>query len=129
MDRPELEGRASLLAQRVFKLCAVIRTRAGGREPANQLQAAASSAAANYRAAGRSRSTKEFVAKLGMVNGECDEAVYWLEFARNTDLATRSEASELLEEGVQLRAIFAASYATARRNHRSRLGAKRRSDR
>ncbi len=102
-------------------LCEVVRSRpGGGHEPANQLQKSASSAAANYRAAARARSPKEFVAKLGVVNEESDEAVYWLEFIGNTALALGAELKLLQEESRELRAIFAASYGTARRRQEER---------
>lgn len=44
-----------------------------------QLLRAGTSVGANYRAACRSRSRAEFVAKLGIVLGESDECVFWLE--------------------------------------------------
>jgi four helix bundle protein len=43
----------------------------------NQLQNAASSVGAKYRASGRARSQAEFTAKIGVANEEADEAVYW----------------------------------------------------
>lgn len=47
---------------------------------------------------------------------EADETVYWLEFAARVGLGDEAVADELLAEARELRAIFAASYATARRN-------------
>ena len=44
-----------------------------------QLLKAGSAVGANYRAARRSRSKREFLARLGVVVEECDETVYWLE--------------------------------------------------
>jgi four helix bundle protein len=44
-----------------------------------QLIDAASSTAANYRAARRARSTREFVARLGVAEEESDEAGFWLD--------------------------------------------------
>ena len=120
MDRQELEDRSARFARQIFTLCGMVRSRPGGYEPANQLQNAASSAAANYRAAARARSPKEFVAKLGVVNEESDEAVYWLEFIENTALATGVELARLQRESRELRAIFAASYGTARRRQEER---------
>lgn len=116
MDRPELENRSARFARDVFGYCRAIRQKPGGHNVANQLEKAASSVAANYRASGRGRSPKEFVAKLGIVNEEADEAVYWLEFIRGTSLASGQELDRLEKESRELRAIFAASYATARRN-------------
>ena len=46
---------------------------------ARQLIRAGTSVAANHRAAGRARSHREFVAKLGIVVEEVDEAELWLE--------------------------------------------------
>ena len=45
----------------------------------NQLLRAGTSVGANYRAARRARSKAEFVAKLGIVEEECDETIYWIE--------------------------------------------------
>jgi four helix bundle protein len=86
--------------------------------PANQLLDASSSAAANYRAAGRARSKKEFTAKLGIANEEADETVYWLDYIVNTGLEHGLDLPPLQKEAREVRAIIAASYATARRNQR-----------
>ena len=72
--------------------------------------------AANYRATSRSRSRDEWVAKLGVVAEEADEAVHWLEFTLAGRLAAQDSVEPLLAEAIELRAIFAASYATSRRN-------------
>jgi four helix bundle protein len=81
-----------------------------------QLLRSATSVAANYRAAGRSRSRAEFVSKMGTVVEEADETVFWLELLIEAEImekkkleAPRSEANELL-------AIFAASQRTAKAN-------------
>ncbi|HEX4628531.1 MAG TPA: four helix bundle protein, partial [Gemmatimonadales bacterium] len=44
-----------------------------------QLLRAGTSVGANYRAAGRARSRKEFLATLGIVEAEADEAEFWLD--------------------------------------------------
>ncbi|MDP2391153.1 MAG: four helix bundle protein, partial [Acidobacteriota bacterium] len=77
----------------------------------------ATSVGANYRAACRARSRAEFVAKLGLVVEEIDEAVYWLELLTRGGLAVPATLEGLLDEAQQLRAIFAASYGTARKNY------------
>ena len=45
----------------------------------HQLIKSATSTAANYRAACRGKSKADFIAKLGIVNEEADETVFWLE--------------------------------------------------
>jgi four helix bundle protein len=89
-----------------------------GKNPADQLADCSSSTAANYRAAGRARSRKEFVAKLGVANEEADETVFWLEHVAGTVLGTGFNLQPLQSEARELRAIIARSYATAKRRHR-----------
>jgi four helix bundle protein len=116
MNREQLEARSQAFAVRVLSLCAETRKTPAWENSADQLSSAATSAAANYRASGRARSRKEFVAKLGIVNEESDEAVFWLEVMRDAQIGNCTEVGRLLPEAKELRAIFAASYATARRN-------------
>jgi four helix bundle protein len=70
--------------------------------------------AANYRAAGRSRSKAEFVAKIGVVVEEADETVFWLEMLADSGLVRPAKLRDLLAEATQLVAIFTASRKTAR---------------
>ncbi|MGH9531873.1 MAG: four helix bundle protein, partial [Terriglobales bacterium] len=79
-----------------------------------QLLRSATSVAANYRATGRARSRAEFIAKLGVVVEEIDEAVFWLEMLIESNTVTQHRAADLLAESRELAAIFAASYQTAR---------------
>jgi four helix bundle protein len=84
-----------------------------------QLSRSATGVAANYRAACRSRSDIEFIARIGVVLEEADESAFWLEIVIEGGLSQQPEALALLEEANQLTAIFAASRITA--NRRSNL--------
>ncbi|MGH9790013.1 MAG: four helix bundle protein [Candidatus Acidiferrales bacterium] len=81
-----------------------------------QLIRAATSVAANYRAACRARSHAEFVAKIGVVVEEADESAFWLEMLRDSKSAPAAAVAPLLNEANQLVAIFSASRRTARRS-------------
>jgi four helix bundle protein len=116
VNRSELEVRCATFAVQVVELCKDVRTRPGGRNHADQLSDAATSVASNYRATSRSRSDKEFAAKIGVVAEEADEAVYWLELVTKTSFCDAAKGKGLLAEAKELRNIFAASYKTARRN-------------
>lgn len=75
----------------------------------------ATSTGANYRAVCRSRSDREFFSKLSVVVEECDEMVYWLAIAVNTDLPVDiPKAKALLKEAKELCLIFAKSRSTMR---------------
>ena len=54
-----------------------------------QLAKSSSSTAANYRAACRGRSHAEFTAKLGISAEECDETMFWLEYAEAGEFPPR----------------------------------------
>jgi four helix bundle protein len=85
---------------------------------AKQLLRSATSIAANYRAAGRSRSRTEFAARLGVVIEEADETMLWLELMSEADLASTALVLPLLDEADQLLRIFVASRKTARQRQR-----------
>jgi len=79
-----------------------------------QLLRCGTSVAANYRSACRARSKAEFVAKIGIVVEEADEAVLWLELLLESGLVSLHRAQLLLKEARELTAIFTASQRTAR---------------
>jgi four helix bundle protein len=81
-----------------------------------QLCRCAPSASDNYRSACRGRSRKEFVARLGVAADEADETVGWLQIMNDSGIGPKEKVSLLLEEAVELRAILAKSYKTARKN-------------
>ena len=87
---------------------------------AGQLLDSSTSVAANYRAARRGRSHREFTAKIGLVSEESDESVMWLNRIVNAKIHSDVPIEPLLEEAVQLAKIFAASYRTARARYRRR---------
>jgi four helix bundle protein len=88
------------------------------REIAGQLRRVSTAVSANYRAAGRARSRKEFIAKLSVVLEECDESEHWLGLIRDCRIASGNELDRLNDEASQLRAIFGQAVRTARRNDR-----------
>jgi four helix bundle protein len=82
---------------------------------ARQLIKAGTGVCANYRAAGRGRSRREFIAKLGVVVEEADEAELWLEALLKCQLAPGATVEPLYGEASELRAIFVQARETARR--------------
>ena len=82
----------------------------------NQLGRSASSVAANYCAACRGRSRAEFVAKIGTVEEESDEFVFWLDIIPDTKNGTKESVESLVKEARELTAIFTAASKTAKSN-------------
>lgn len=85
----------------------------------NQLLRSGTSVGANYRAACRARSRREFLAKLGIVEEEADESQFWMDLIIARGWGDTDRVVRLREEAQQLVAIVVSSIRTARRTPRS----------
>ena len=83
---------------------------------ANQLLRSSSSVGANYRAARRSKSSRDFINKLKIVEEETDETLYWLEVLEKRKIGEPEVLSSLIKEATELLSIFVTSINTARSN-------------
>ncbi len=80
-----------------------------------QLVRSSTSVGANYRAACRAKSTKDFINKLKIVEEEADESSYFLDVLKEIDKGKNKEKlGDLLAESNQLVAIYVASLKTMR---------------
>ena len=111
----ELQARTKKFAIRIMKLCRTLASTKGIHALLNQVLRSGTSVAANYRAACRSRSDAEFIAKLGIVLEEADETEFWLELLRDGGVVSEAQIAPLIDEAEQLVRIFAASKRTVRR--------------
>jgi four helix bundle protein len=114
MTPSELKARTKRFAVAVIFLCRELPPTLDGRELGRQLLRAGTSVAGNYRAACRARSRAEFIAKLGTVLEESDEALFWLELLVDSKIKPQSRIDPLMREANELTAIFAASLKTAK---------------
>lgn len=73
---------------------------------------------ANYRAACRARSGADFVAKMGIVEEEADEAMFWMELLVEAELVKSDLVADLMRECNEIIAIVVSSINTARGNKR-----------
>jgi len=81
---------------------------------AGQLMRAGTSVGANYRASCRARSRADFIAKMKIVEEECDESLYWLELLVASGQIQETACAELMSEGSQILSMIVASIKTAR---------------
>ena len=79
-----------------------------------QLLAAGTSVGANYRAACRARSPADFISKMGIVEEEADESIYWMELLILSGLIHKSDITNLLDEANQILAMTVSSIKTAK---------------
>lgn len=75
---------------------------------ARQLLRSATSIGANYREANRGVSRADFVNKIGTVQKEASETLYWIELLIVSGIAPKVVAHDLLKEPSELLAIFTA---------------------
>lgn len=81
-----------------------------------QLLRSGTAVGANYRAAARARSRADFIAKMGVVEEECDESLYWLELLIELRLVSETRLKDLRREANEILSIVVASIRTARGN-------------
>ena len=112
----KLKERTTLFAVRGRHYCRSLPDNSEGRHVRDQLFRSATGVAANYHAACRARSHRDFVAKIGIVVEEADEAVFWLRFVKRADINNTADGTDLLDEAQELLAIFIQSAKTANAN-------------
>ena len=110
----DLKLRTKQFALRVIQVFRALPREETARVLGRQLLRAGTSVAANYRAACRARSRREFIAKIGIVIEESDETAFWIELLSDAGLMKAAKLSNLATEAAELTAIFAASYRTAK---------------
>ncbi len=119
MSERDLKTRTKAFALRILKLVDALPKTAAGRALASQIVRSGTSIAANYRAACRAKSTADFIAKMGIVEEEADETLFWLELLDESELVTPAKLTAIKQEANELIAITVASIKTARRNRGS----------
>jgi four helix bundle protein len=113
-----LKLRTKDFALRIIKLFQALPRSDEARIIGKQLLRSGTSVGANYRAACRSRSRAEFLARLGVVVEEIDETVYWLDLLAVSNILAQPRLAALQREAAELFRIFVASQLTAKANKR-----------
>ncbi|WP_460667160.1 four helix bundle protein [Larkinella knui] len=108
----DLERRLKMFMLRCVKVCRSLPNEFDAQHFGRQLLRSSSSAAANFRAVRRSRSQKEYYAKLSISIEELDESLFWLETLSLTEIVPEHRLIELTDEGCQLLKILSKSRKT-----------------
>jgi four helix bundle protein len=114
MSHENLKQRTRDFALRIIKLVESLPNTPTARVIGNQLLRCGTSVGANYRAACRARSKAEFISKMGIVEEEADESIYWIELSIDTNLVNQNRVTDLIDEGNQIVSIIVSSINTAR---------------
>jgi four helix bundle protein len=115
MTDKELQERLKRFAVSIVKFGESLPDTPGCRTIRNQIVRSGPSCAANYRAACRPKSKPDFISKLGTVEEELDETMFWLEFTVALSEEHRQAVSPLWKEANELLSIIVASINTSKR--------------
>jgi four helix bundle protein len=124
MNEQEFKERTKKLALRVIKLVGSLPKNLASEIIGRQLLRVATSVGANYRAACRGRSTADLINKLGIVEEEADECMYWMELLIAAEIVQQKRLESLLSETNEIVAITVASIKTLRVRRASRTNPK-----
>jgi four helix bundle protein len=113
-----LRARTKEFGLRIIRLFRALPRAEEARVIGRQFLRSGTSVGANYRAACRSRSRADFIAKLGIVLEEADETSYWLETVIESEMMPRNKVESLLAESDELIRIFVTSINTAERQQK-----------
>ncbi len=114
IQKKNFAKRTMLFGLRVIRLVESLPSSQTARVIGNQLLRAGTSVGANYRSAMRGKSRADFIAKLGIVEEECDEALYWMQMLSEAGIVRSSRLVELMNEADEIIAIVVSSIKTAR---------------
>jgi four helix bundle protein len=110
----ELKRQTKSFAVRIVNLFRSLQRSPDAQTLGKQLLRSGTSVGANYRAVCRARSQAEFIARMGIVVEEADEAVFWLELLSETVVLSPERPKDLLKEANELVRIFGASLRTSK---------------
>ena len=116
MDTKELKDRTKDFACRIIRFVETFSKTRSSDIIGKQLIRSACYVGANYRSACRAQSYTHFISKIGTVEEEADESLYWLEITLKSGLSTEECITPLIREANELTAIFTATRRTAKSN-------------
>jgi four helix bundle protein len=112
--KADLKARTKAFAVRVIRLVDSLPRNRSCDVIGHQVLKSATSVGANYRSACRGRSRAEFCAKLGIVEEEADESLYWFELLVESGLVEEKLLADLMREANEITAMTVASIKTSK---------------
>lgn len=115
MGGENIKIRTKTLTINIGHLVLMLPYNAVNKQYISQIVRSSASVAANYRAASRAKSDKDFINKLKICEEEADEAQLWLELLAEFNKDFREKIIPLYKECDELLSIFVASIKTVRK--------------
>lgn len=102
----DFKDRTFRFSMRIVHLIEALPSNVFGEIFGKQLLRCATSIGANYRAACRAKSDKDFLNKMKICEEESDETLYWLELIKHSELLPAARMQPLITEADELCAII-----------------------
>ena len=115
MRNRELQQRTKGFALRVISLVEELPRGRTADVVGGQLLRAGTSVGANYRAACRAKSPADFISKMGTVEEETDECLFWMELLVEAGLIDAQRLQDLMNEANEILAMTVSSIKTTRK--------------
>ena len=117
MDEHPFKQRTKGLALEVIRLADSLPRNRIAEVVGRQLLRSGTSVGANCRAACRGKSALDVIAKLGIVEEEADESIYWMELLVEGGVVPKERVRALIKEANEILAMTVASIKTLRRRN------------
>lgn len=114
-EHRDLKKRTKECALRIIKLVEALPKSRTAEVLGRQLLRSGTSVGANYRSACRAKSPADFISKMGIVEEEADESLYWMELLIEAGIVKSEKLEALMKEVDELLAISVASINTAKK--------------
>ncbi|MEO8435889.1 MAG: four helix bundle protein [Pyrinomonadaceae bacterium] len=114
-----MKRRTRAFALRVIRLAESLPHTPLGNVIRNQMMRCGPSVGANYRASCRAKSRPDFISKMGTVEEEADETMYWIELSIDAGLMQQKGVQNLLNEANEILSITVSSINTARTSNQA----------
>jgi len=119
MTPDEFKKRTKAFALRGIRLAESLPKSTTGTVIAKQLLRCTTSVGANYRAACHAKSRADFIAKMRIVEEECDESMYWMELLVESGMVELRRLDDIMKEADEIVSLVITSIKTARSRKKS----------
>jgi four helix bundle protein len=120
MNQEEMKRRTKLFALSIIQLVGSLPKERTAEVLGRQLLRSGTSVGSNYRSACRAKSIADFISKMGIVEEEADESLYWMELLIEAGIEVSMKMEALMKEAGELLSITVASIKTARKSQNMR---------
>ncbi len=111
----DLKERTKRFALRVIRMVEALPKGKTSEVIGRQLLRSGTSVGANYRSSCRAKSPADFISKMGTVEEEADESIFWMELLVESGLINERLLKDLMREAEEILAIIITSIKTVRK--------------